>query len=32
GWGFVLGSSGKGDWKSWVRWRRSRKWGKWSCG
>nr|GEY47119.1 hypothetical protein [Tanacetum cinerariifolium] len=20
GWGFVLGCSGKGDWKSWVRW------------
>nr|GEW35412.1 hypothetical protein [Tanacetum cinerariifolium] len=31
GWGFVLGSSGEGDWKSWVRWWSGEKWERWCC-
>nr|GFB32854.1 hypothetical protein [Tanacetum cinerariifolium] len=27
---FELGSSGEGDWKSWVRWWIGEKWRKWS--
>nr|GEY75783.1 hypothetical protein [Tanacetum cinerariifolium] len=32
GWGFVLGSNGEGDWKSWVRWWSGEKWGRWGSG
>nr|GFB55172.1 hypothetical protein [Tanacetum cinerariifolium] len=32
GWGFLLGSDGESDWKSWVRWWSGEKWGRWGSG